>query len=186
MTPEAVITFWYADETRKRWFKSTPKFDQLLKDKFEALLQSAIAGELDTWRDSAAGCLALCILLDQVPRNIYRGNRRAFATDQHAVEVCKHAIDSNLYQQLDADHSRFLFMPLMHSENLQDQQLSIAMFAKAGLQEQSEYAHHHASIIEKHGRFPHRNAVLGRESSPAELAYLSSDGAFSGNQGRRD
>ena len=182
MTPAEVISFWYADETRKRWFKSTPEFDRLLKDKFETLLHSAIDGDLESWRYTADGCLALCILLDQVPRNIYRGKAEAFATDQQALEVCKHSIDTNLYQQLNADHSRFLFMPLMHSEDLQDQQLSIAMFAEAGLQEQSEYAHHHASIIEKYGRFPHRNAVLGRESSSAELEYLESDGAFSGNQ----
>lgn len=186
MTPDEVITFWHVPETRKRWFKSTPEFDQLLKDKFEPLLKSAIAGQLDDWRDSATGCLALCILLDQVPRNIYRGKSTAFATDEHAVEVCKHAIDTNLYRELDADRSRFLFMPLMHSEDLDDQQLSIEMFAEAGLEEQSEFANHHSQIIKKFGRFPHRNQVLGRESSAAELEYLNSDSAFDGNQNNKD
>ncbi len=186
MTPEEIIAFWHAPETRKRWFKSTPEFDQLLKENFEALLKSATAGELDEWRDSASGCLALCILLDQIPRNIYRGKSKAFASDERAVEICKHAIETTLYRELDANHSRFLFMPLMHSEDLQDHQLSIEMFAEAGLQEQSEFAHHHAKIIEQFGRFPHRNEVLGRESSAAELEYLDIDGAFSGNQTNTD
>lgn len=178
--PEELIDFWYADDARKRWFKSTAEFDQHLATKYSQMWQHALDGLYDDWTNNAKGCLALCILLDQIPRNIFRGSAKAYASDARAREICKHAIDTGVNAALSEDESRFLYMPLMHSEVLADQDLSIQMFAEAGLAQQSKFAHHHRDIIEKFGRFPHRNEKLGRVSSAAELRYLQSKSAFKG------
>lgn len=180
MNPASLIDYWYSPATRKRWFKSTQEFDQTLHQQYHAWWQTAVDGELDSWLEDSRGCLGLSILLDQIPRNIFRGTANAFASDQQAVTVCKHAIDSRLHLQLNTDESRFLYMPLMHSESLVDQYLSVQMFAVAGLKEQSAFAHHHLDIVQRFGRFPHRNELLGRESAPDELAYLQSKEAFRG------
>lgn len=177
---EEIIEFWYAESTRKRWFNSTAEFDQSLATKYSDVWQQALDGQYDDSMQSASGCLALCILLDQIPRNIFRGDAKAYASDEKARAVCKHAIETGLNKALTADQSRFLYMPLMHSEALADQDLSIQMFAEAGLAQQSEFAHHHRGIIEKFGRFPHRNEKLGRISSKEEIAYLRSKSAFKG------
>ncbi len=175
-----LVDFWYDENTRKYWFKATAEFDQELTQKFSKIWPHALAGKHDEWMNSATGCLALCILLDQIPRNIFRRSAKAYASDEKAVAVCKHAIESGSNKSLSTDHSRFLYMPLMHSEVLADQDLSIKMFAEAGLEQQSRYAYHHRDIIKNFGRFPHRNEILGRVSSAAEITYLQSNTAFKG------
>jgi uncharacterized protein (DUF924 family) len=152
----------------------------MIHDRFATVWQQAGQGQLDTWKNSAAGCLALCIILDQFPLNMFRGDPRSFATEQQAVSVCKHAVAQGFDKQLPADQVGFLYMPLMHSEHMADQDESVRLFDAAGLAGNAKFARHHRGLIERYGRFPHRNDILGRESTAAELAYLASDEAFTG------
>ena len=175
-----VLAFWYADDIRSAWFKSTPRLDEQIRERFEITWQAARDGQLDHWRESASGCLALAIVLDQFPLNMYRGEARSFATEQRAVQVTLHALEQGFDQQLPADRLAFLYMPLMHSENAEHQALSVRLFEAAQLQDNARFARHHQSIIQRFGRFPHRNAILGRQSSVEEQAYLNSSAAFLG------
>jgi len=178
--PEEVLTFWYSEPMKSHWFNSTPDIDTLIRDKFEFLWQYASGDNLLEWQDTPGGCLALCIVLDQFPLNMFRDQALAFSTEQHAVMVAKHAIVEDFDQQLDKDKLSFLYMPLMHSENMDDQDLCVARFEAAGLEDNVRFAKHHREIVEKYGRFPHRNALLGRTSSPEEIEYLNSKDAFTG------
>lgn len=179
-SPDDILKFWYSEPMKSHWFKSTPEIDALITEKYEFIWQTAANGDLDIWQDSPEGCLALCIILDQFPLNMFRGQALAFSTEQHAVTVAKHAIVQDYDKQLDKSQLSFLYMPLMHSENLDDQDLAIACFEAAGLDDNVRFAHHHRGIIETFGRFPHRNEILGRESSEDEIAYLNSKSAFKG------
>ena len=178
--PDEILTFWYSEPMKSHWFKSSAEIDTLITDKYEFLWQYASGDNLLEWQDSPEGCLALCIVLDQFPLNMFRNQAIAFSTEQHAVMVAKHAIIEDFDQQIDKDKLAFLYMPLMHSENLDDQDLCVARFESAGLDENTRFAKHHREIVQKYGRFPHRNALLGRESSPEEIEYLNSKGAFTG------
>jgi uncharacterized protein (DUF924 family) len=178
--PQEILDFWFSDEVRKLWFKSTPEFDALLRERFEALWASAQQGELDGWLQSAAGCLALVIVLDQFPLNMFRGQAQSFASEAQSREVARLAIDKGFDQDLDSGSCAFLYMPFMHSEVLADQQLALQLFAHPGLEDNLRFARHHHDIIKKFGRFPHRNKALGRESSEPEIEYLNSKEAFSG------
>ena len=178
--PDDILDFWYAEENRKFWFASTTEMDALIKTRFEPTWQAASQHRLDDWMQTARGCLALVIVLDQFPLNMYRGEPQSFATEQQAVAVTKHAVAHEFHQQLPKAQLAFLIMPLMHSENLADQNESVRLFEAAGLEDNLRFARHHRSLIERFGRFPHRNAILGRSSTEAELAYLASDEAFKG------
>jgi len=175
-----VLDFWYSARISKRWFASTPSLDEEIRTRYEDLWKLAASGELDGWSDTPEGALALAIVLDQLPLNMYRGKPAAFSTEQKAVLVAKQAIARGYDEQVPSDRVLFLYMPLMHSENLDDQDLSVAQFRKAGLKDNLYFAEHHRGIVQRFGRFPHRNAILGRESTPEELEYLASDGAFKG------
>ena len=179
VTPDDIVDFWFSDTSRKHWFKSTPEFDRELADRFGDLPEQATLGRLDEWADSARGALALVIVLDQLPRNIHRGSAETYRFDARAREVCKQAIDKGLNNQLDGWELGFLYMPLMHSENRDDQELSVRLFTEAAL-DNASYAIHHRDIVRRFGRFPHRNRLLGRESTREELEYLASDEAFTG------
>ena len=124
--------------------------------------------------------LALAIVLDQLPLNMYRGEARSFSTEAKAISVSKQAIEAGLDNALAKDKVGFLYMPLMHSEALADQQLSVEKFEQAGLQDNARFARHHMGLVERFGRFPHRNAILGRQSSEDEIEYLNSEQAFKG------
>ena len=180
MTPADVIDFWYSPSMAEHWFQSTPAIDQTIRDRFESLWESAAGGELTSWQDSPEGCLALCIVLDQFPLNMFRGESKSFSTEQQAVMVTKEAVAKGLDQQLTPDKRAFLYMPLMHSEDLADQDESVRLFEAAGLTDNLKFARHHRELIRQFGRFPHRNAILGRISSDAEKAYLDSPNAFTG------
>lgn len=175
---QSVVDFWFAPEVAKHWFASTPELDAEIRQRFEPLWQRAAAGECDTWADSAAGALALIIVLDQFPLNMFRGEAAAFSTEQHAVRVTRQALAHNHHRTVSDQQRLFLFLPLMHSENLDDQNASVALFAAAGME--TRWAEHHRQIVQRFGRFPHRNASLGRQSTSEELAYLASDAAFKG------
>lgn len=175
-----ILNFWYTPPMPEHWFNPTTEIDQTIHDRFAAVWEQAASGELDDWKNSAEGCLALCIILDQFPLNMFRGDPRSFATEQQAVSICKHAVAQGFDKQLSTEQAGFLYMPLMHSENRADQDESVRLFDAAGLDGNARFARHHRAIVEKYGRFPHRNAILGRESSAAELEYLASDQAFTG------
>ncbi len=163
-----------------RWFSSTPALDDAIREKFEALWRKAAAGELDGWKETPEGCLALAIVLDQFPLNMFRGRAESFRTEQQAVEIARFAIGKGYDQHLPAERLTFLYMPLMHSENLADQDLSVRLFEAAKLESNLLFARHHRELILKYGRFPHRNSLLGRQSTPDEVEYLASSGAFLG------
>lgn len=180
LMPQDIINFWFADDTRKLWFNSTDDFDQHLRESYLETWEQARAGELDQWLHSAEGCLALVIVLDQFPLNMFRNQAKSFATEAQSREVAREAIDRGFDHQLDADGKAFLYMPFMHSEDLEDQLLALKLFDQPGLENNLRFARHHHDIIENYGRFPHRNAALGRENSEAETAYLNSKQAFTG------
>jgi uncharacterized protein (DUF924 family) len=180
ITPQNILDFWYSEEMKNRWFSSTPGLDTKIRNQFEALWHKAATGELDGWKGTPEGCLALAIVLDQLPLNMFRGKAESFKTEQQAVEIAKHAIDKGYNQRLPADRLAFLYMPLMHSENLADQDFSVGLFKAAKLESNLRFAQHHRELIRKYGRFPHRNRLLGRQSTPDELEYLASREAFLG------
>ena len=130
--------------------------------------------------ESADGCLALVILFDQFPLNMYRGEARSFATEARSREVARAAIDRGFDRDMPAEQKCFLYMPFMHSENLQDQELALQLFDQPGLEDNMRFARHHHGIVAQFGRFPHRNEALGRSSTEAENEYLNSKEAFTG------
>ena len=180
-TPDhhTIIDFWFTDEARARWFNSSPEFDRQLTEQFLETWQAARRGELD-WAATPTGALALVIVLDQFPLNMFRGQAESFSTEAMSRDIARVAIDKGFHNELAAQEKVFLFMPYMHSESLADQDHVVTLFEAAGLDENAKWARHHRDIVKRFGRFPHRNAILGRESSAEELAWLESDEAFKG------
>jgi uncharacterized protein (DUF924 family) len=183
----AVLAFWFKgnpNRHRRRWFRTNPKFDALIRTRFAATWEAARASLLADWAETPAGALALVLVLDQFPRNMHRGTPLAFATDERAQVVARMAIARGFDAALAPVQRMFLYLPFQHSENLADQEESVrrfeAMAAVRGFAKPGgpiDYALRHRAIIRKFGRFPHRNAVLGRTDSPDETAYLAQPGA---------
>lgn len=180
VTAELIIEYWYSDKAKSKWFNSTIEFDKELKSKYESIWKDALRGELISWSKSAEGCLALVIILDQFPLNMFRGKVKSFSSEAMAIRITKKAIEHGFNKNIDKEKVAFLYMPLMHSENIEDQNLAVKLFEEAGLIENLRFAKHHRDIIEKYGRFPHRNKILKRNSSQDEINYLNSDIAFTG------
>lgn len=178
MTPEQVTDFWFTAESRARWFNSTPEYDREVRARFAEAWQQARAGKLADWQQSATGALALVILLDQLPLNMFRNRPEAFSTEALSREVAGRAIGRGYDKHLPTGSRVFLYLPFMHSESLADQECSVKLFAESGLEENLKWARHHRDIIRRFGRFPHRNAVLGRESTPEERQWLESSDGF--------
>lgn len=179
-SPEDIIDFWFREIDPKIWFNSTAEFDGQLKSRFEQVYTAAIHNELNDWEKSPQGSVALVIVLDQFPLNMYRGQPESFAGENKSREVARRAVENGFDQELPDEQKAFLYLPFMHSENLEDQDLSVTLFEKAGLEYNLRYARHHREIVKQYGRFPHRNKILGRESTQAEIAYLNSKEAFLG------
>ena len=177
---QEIVTFWFSDAVKPYWFKATPEFDAQLRDKYAALVRAARTGELDDWANTAEGALALIILLDQLPRNIHRGEPESFASDQAARSVARRALEAGFDAMVNAEQQSFFYLPYMHSEDLADQDQCVALYEAANVEENLKYARSHRDLIARFGRFPHRNSILGRESSAAELEYLASHDAFRG------
>lgn len=175
-----LLDFWFAPEHKALWFNSTPEFDEALRQRFEATYDAAVEGQLQDWQQSAKGALALVILFDQIPLNIFRGKAKSFSTEALARDVAHNALKQKFHETMKPEQKAFLFMPFMHSESMEDQNLSVELFTDAGLNENARYARHHRDIVQRFGRFPHRNTILGRESTPEEISYLSSKEAFHG------
>lgn len=182
-TPPAwleLLDFWFAAEMRKRWFATPPALDEAIRTRFEPTWQRARAGALDHWLADPDGALALVIALDQLPLNMYRGRPDSFASAGQALAAAGRALALAHDRRIPLDRLAFLFLPVMHSEDLADQDRSVALFRAAGLAEGLRWAEHHRELVRRFGRFPHRNAILGRTSTAEELAYLASPGAFLG------
>ncbi|TDK36764.1 DUF924 domain-containing protein [Rhizobium deserti] len=176
-TPEEVLHFWFEQLTPQQWFEKNEAVDEALRTNFVATHLSLARLELDPWRLSAAKRLAALLVLDQFSRNIYRGTALAFATDWIALSEARTALDLGADLMVPPEHRSFFYLPFEHSERLEDQDLSVELFTKLGDAHYLDYAERHREVIREFGRFPHRNALLGRASTVAELDYLSRPGA---------
>ncbi|MFO1167282.1 MAG: DUF924 family protein [Rhodoblastus sp.] len=177
-TPDAVVAFWL-EAGPDRWFKVDPDFDALIRARFLALHEDAARGDLPGWDATAEGALALIILTDQFPRNMFRATPRAFATDALALRIAERAIARGFDGSYGPPLKRFFYLPFMHAEDVGHQKRCEALCAAANDEEGVKYAVIHREIIERFGRFPHRNPILGRDMSPEEQAFLDA-GGFSG------
>lgn len=180
ITPQEIIDFWFSDRVKSQWFASTPELDKEVMEKYEAIWEQAASGELDDWGDDPDGCLALVIILDQFPLNMFRGQAKSFKTEDKAVDVARTAVNEGLDQKIEKEKLAFIYMPLMHSEDLTNQDISVKLYKENNLDANIKFAEHHRDIIRKFGRFPHRNGILGRESTAEEIVYLASENAFNG------
>ena len=178
MNPQDILDFWFSEAARPRWFSSTPEFDQQLRSRFSGLWEQARNGLLADWEGSAEGALAVVILLDQFPLNMFRGQPASFSTEAQARRVAGRAIDSGFDSDLTDMQKAFLYLPYMHSESLSDQDRSVRLFAAAGLDDNLKWARSHREIVRRFGRFPHRNAILGRASTAAEEVWLASSEGY--------
>ena len=170
-----IIDFWFANKAK--WFAKDPNFDLEIKEKFLAVFDLGISGHLKHWELNPSSMLALIIVLDQFSRNMFRDSAKAFSADELACSLAKKAVQLGFDQLLDNDEQRkFLYMPFMHSESVADQALSVALFSKMNDNETLKYAKAHQDIIDRFGRFPHRNQLLGRVSSTQELEFLKLPG----------
>lgn len=177
VTPAAILAFW-RDAGPKRWYTRDDAFDAEVRRRFFGLWQRSAAGDLSSWETSDDGALALVIVLDQFPRNMFRGDARTYASDAAAREVAHRAIEHGVDARIDPAFREFLYLPFMHSEHLADQLRCIELQRAAGHTESMKWAEHHADIIRRFGRFPHRNHILGRATTPDEQAFLD-EGGFS-------
>lgn len=175
--PAEIVAFW-RDAGAPKWFNGGQEFDADCRHRFEEAHQAAARGELAAWLNDAESSLALLILLDQIPRNIYRDSGHAFATDGLARRYAREALKAGDDAHCEADLRGFFYLPFEHSESMADQHRSVELFAALDNHVMYEFALKHREVIEKFGRFPHRNAALGRVSTPDELAWLEAGGGF--------
>ena len=176
--PADIIDYWFSEKSKQFWFASTPSIDKEITSRYEKVWERAASGNISIWGETADGSDALIIILDQIPLNMFRGEAKGFKTESMAVEVALNAIDNGFDEEMDNEKLLFLFMPLMHSENLDHQNLQVYLFEKYNFN--LEFSKHHRDLVKKFGRFPHRNEILGRMSTMEELDYLLSDNAFKG------
>jgi uncharacterized protein (DUF924 family) len=175
ISPQAIVAFWH-EAGYDKWYTKNDAFDREIRERFLATYEAAAQGKLSDWEKDAEGALALLILLDQFPRNMFRGSARAFATDPLARAVAARAVDKGFDRAVPNDMRGFFYLPFQHSEDLADQERSLALYRAEGNENNMKYADIHADIIRKFGRFPHRNEVLGRQTSAEEQAFLDGGG----------
>lgn len=177
--PRDVLDFWFA-AGKQKWFAKDDAFDADISARFKEAHEAARDGAYDAWTDSAEGMLALIILLDQFPRNMYRGSPDMFAADRKAASMAKLALEKKIDGEVPQASRQFVYMPLMHSEELEDQELCVKLFqGDPSLAENVAYAVDHRDIVARFGRFPHRTAILGRTTTAEEQKFLD-DGGFAG------
>ena len=174
-----ILDFWFVETLPQQWFQVNEEFDQVIIERFTEPYEMAVRGEFDEWQNNADGALALCILLDQMPRNMFRGTPKAFETDKKALVIAKYALSKGLDQVLSGQKRRFVYLPFEHSENINDQRRCVELFEKTKDDDPlgHDYALRHLKVIEEYGRFPHRNKILGRDNTPEEEIYLAAPGA---------
>jgi uncharacterized protein (DUF924 family) len=173
MDAHEVLKFWF-ELDRKAWFEKNPALDDEIRQRFLPAYELGAAGKLGAWKQAPASCLALVILLDQFPRNMFRGTARAFAADPIALEAACLILDRGWNEAMTPDERMFAYLPFEHSEVLQDQERSLKLFEG---NPNFEWARRHWEIIRRFGRFPHRNASLGRASTPEEIEFLQQPGS---------
>lgn len=174
----AILSFWFDEVPAKKRFGKDLALDREIAQRFGALRDAVLASQARGWRDDPETLLGAIILLDQFSRNIHRDTAAAFSGDALALDLTREAIERGWDERLDPDERRpFLYMPLMHAESREAQALSVGCFEQLGNEENLSYAHDHADVIARFGRFPSRNAALGRQSTPDEQAYLKQPGA---------
>ncbi len=178
-TKQEVIKFWFEESAPAQWFQKDESFDTEIRERFFVTYEMAKKNLCSGWTSDADGVLALCLVLDQFPRNMFRDDAKAYATDAKILSIVKEALHKGFDQILPPEKRRFIYMPFMHSENIADQTRSVELFEKMKDAEplSYEYALKHLEVIKKFGRFPHRNKDLGRDSTTEELEYLSLPGA---------
>ena len=169
---QAVIDFWFEECEPKQWWSNDQQFDKLITKRFADIHAKAVAGELFAWRHSAIGRLAEIIILDQFSRNIYRGTPQAFSSDPLALCLAQHAISHNCHNELTDEQRQFLYMPFMHSESAAIHIIAERLFNEPQMGKNKEFERLHKVIIDRFGRYPHRNDILGRESTPEEIEFL--------------
>jgi uncharacterized protein (DUF924 family) len=173
MDASAVLAFWFEESSPRQWFVKDPAFDQVVRERFSGLTRSAIAGELLPWGDVPASGLALVLLLDQFPRQIWRDSAMAFAGDPQALALSRQAVERGwVSAEPEPARRQFWLMPLMHNEDLAMQAKSLPLFERFTDGRTAEFARRHHDVIARFGRFPHRNEVLGRSTTAEELEYL--------------
>ena len=187
MRPDDVLDFWFGregdegyGEFREAWFRKDAAFDEEIRDRFLGLYEEAASGAHDYWREDARGAVALVIVLDQFPRNMFRDDPKTYATDGKAPETARYAVERALDREFSPLERWFLYIPFMHSEEIEDQRLSLDLLERLGKVGDSDpmpYARGHMEIVEKFGRFPHRNEILGRETTVEEAEFLRAPGS---------
>ncbi|MDQ7731656.1 DUF924 family protein [Halomonas sp. SpR1] len=174
---QAVLDFWFEELTPAQWFKKDLEMDRLIAERFGAMHAQAAQCECYPWRQTAEGRLAEIIVLDQFSRNIYRDDARAFATDALALALAQEAVAAGADAPLSSEQRVFLYMPYMHSESAAIHELAMQLFDQPGLENNLDFEVRHKAIIDRFGRYPHRNALLGRASSDEELNFLKQPGS---------
>jgi uncharacterized protein (DUF924 family) len=174
-TPEEVLSFW-REAGPKRWYKVDPAFDDTIRERFLATWEAARAGRLAGWEETSEGALALLLVLDQFPRNMFRGDARSFATDALARAAAGRAIGRQFDQALAPPERNFFYLPYMHSEVLADQERAVVLVQAIDDADGVKHAKAHRDLIRRFGRFPFRNQALGRTSTPEEAEYLAAGG----------
>jgi uncharacterized protein (DUF924 family) len=197
--PDEILDFWFADAAHdpekakirsRRWFGTSAEFDETVRQRFTSTVEAAAAGELREWLTHARSTLALVIVSDQFPRNIWRGKAQAFAHDDQALRTAQHGLDAGYLLELAPIEAAFLILPYQHSEALEAQRQSVRLYEELVrlvspewrplLKENLSFARQHLAIIERFGRFPHRNALLGRTATAEEVAFLQGGGPMFG------
>ena len=173
MQPNPILHFWFTELTPKQHFVKDAALDETIRTRFGATLEAAARCELFAWRATPKGRLAEIIVLDQFSRNVYRDTPRAFAQDALALALAQELVASGQDRSLPVEQLRFVFMPYMHSESALIHDQAVALFSQPGLEDNLRFEHAHKAIIDRFGRYPHRNAIVGRNSTAEELAFLS-------------
>lgn len=177
LTSESVLDFWFSEIDNDYWFKKDEQFDELITNGFKEIHGRAALGELFQWRDTIEGRLAEIIILDQFSRNIYRNSSLAFAFDGTALILAQESVATGEHLNLNAQEQSFLYMPYMHSESSLIHEQAVILFSQKGLEFSYDFELKHKAIIDRFGRYPHRNDILGRESTTEEIAFLKTPGS---------
>jgi uncharacterized protein (DUF924 family) len=174
---EAIIKFWFEEIETSQWWKKDAEFDQLISDRFSAIHKRASRCELYEWRETAEGRLAEIIVLDQFSRNMYRDSPRSFSNDALALALSQEAIRLGADKEISAQKRSFIYLPFMHSESAAIHEVAVDLYTALGREENLKFELKHKAIIDRFGRYPHRNEVLGRISTDEEIAFLSGPGS---------
>lgn len=177
MDSQAIIDFWFNELDPSQWWVKSEQVDQLIRERFSDIHHDACEGALFHWRKTATGRLAEIIVLDQFSRNIYRDTPRAFTHDAMALVLAQEAIGIGADLVLAPQQKAFLYMPFMHSESLLIHNIAVQLFSAEGVETNLDFEQRHRDIIERFGRYPHRNRILGRESTPEEITFLEKPGS---------